>query len=232
MYVTYFDEVKADRRVGRDHYFVGGISLPMASIPAIEGRVNELAEEQFGSVELSPKTEFHASNIYFGKNAFKGRPPDERIEVLGKLATILAEANDVRRIYAAIDTSKLKDTRRAGEFAFAHFCERVQMSLSHGETSILIGDNDDEHVRGMVRDFARYRAQGTPWQYGIEIKSIVDTVHFSQSHHCRMIQLADAYIFFQSHGWGGRSGRMADALTKALAGKDLHANRYKIWPNR
>jgi hypothetical protein len=33
----------------------------------------------------------------------------------------------------------------------------------------------------------------TPWAHGIEIKTVVDTVHFCKSHHSRLIQLADAF---------------------------------------
>lgn len=82
----------------------------------------------------------------------------------------------------------------------------------------------------MVNDFSRFRQRGTPWAYGIELKSVVDSVHFCRSHHSRLLQLADIYMFIVSGWYGGRKGWMKEALGKALEGMDLYAHRYKEWP--
>jgi hypothetical protein len=228
--VTYFDEVKANPQNGQDWYFVGGLSVPIGEIPALEERANALSEEVFASRDLTPATEFHASHIYFGKGVFKDMPAGRRVEILAQLGRIISEAEGTKRVYAAINTPKLYKAADAPEYAFAHFCERVQMSLGRGVKTILIGDQDDEYAKAMIADFARYRTNGTPWDFGIEIKGIVDAVHFCRSHHSRMIQLADAYLFLETHGWGSRKGWMADQLREALKGLDLHAHRYKEWP--
>jgi hypothetical protein len=96
---------------------------------------------------------------------------------------------------------------------------------------VLIGDIDDEQSRNMVRDFSRFRTNGTPWAHGIEIKSVVDSVHFCRSHHSRLIQLADAYAWLVTHGWGGRKGDMAKLVNDAIKGANLFPSRYKYWPN-
>jgi hypothetical protein len=231
MYVTYFDEVKANPNNGQHYYFVGGLCVPMDRIGPIEAKLNALAADVFGNVELTTETEFHASFIYFGKGPYKGMPPVSRIQLLGRLASVIAEEEDVKRVIAAINVPKLYDPLKAPSYAFTHFCERVQMAIQKGNPSLMIGDLDDAEAKNMIRHFAKYRADGrTPWEYGIEITSIVDTVHFARSHHSRMIQLADAYVFFASHRSGSRQGRMAEALTKELSDKDLYAHRYKYWP--
>lgn len=230
MRVTYFDEVKANPQNGQDWYFVGGLSVPFEEIPVLEERANALAEDIFDTSDLTPATEFHAAHIYFGKGSFKKVEPERRIDVLVQLARIIAEAEATKRVYAAINTTKLYNAAQAPEFAFAHFCERVQMSLGKGVKTLLIGDQDDEHAKAMIADFAQYRAKGTPWDFGIEITGILDAVHFCRSHHSRMIQLADAYLFLQTHGWGTRKGWMADKLREGIKGLDLHAHRYKEWP--
>jgi Protein of unknown function (DUF3800) len=66
----------------------------------------------------------------------------------------------------------------------------------------------------------------------MEISSIVDTVHFARSHHSRMIQLADVYLFLVTHRPGARNGWMAEALTEILKYKDLWPHRYKHWPRK
>lgn len=230
MYVTYFDEVKANPAQGQSYYLVGGISVPMADIAKLEASVTSLAQELFGSSDLTPKTEFHASHIYFGKGPFKGMASEKRIELLAKLADIIVHGSGVKRMYAAINTDKLYVPEKAPEFAFAHFCERAHRAIGPKATSILIGDQDDQESKNMIRDFATYRQSGTPWAFGLEIKRLTDTVHFARSHYSRMIQLADLYVFTVASRYGGRSGWMADALKEALKEKDLHANSYKEWP--
>jgi hypothetical protein len=84
----------------------------------------------------------------------------------------------------------------------------------------------------MIQDFSRYRASGTFWDYGIKIKNVVDTVHFARSHHSRMLQLADVYLFYVTHMYSkSRTGWMADELRNKLAGKNLYAHKYKVWPS-
>lgn len=230
MYVTYFDEVKPNPPQNQNTYFVGGIAVPIGEIQRMEAAVSAIAEDVFGSVELTTATEFHASHIYFGKGPFKGMPPKDRIAILARLADLLADGQPVRRMYAAIDTTKLMAAAKAAEFAFAHFCERAQLAIGPKNLSLVIGDLDDNEAKNMIRDFAKFRAKGTPWDYGIEVKSFVDTVHFARSHHSRMIQLADVYVFIVSHQYGTRGGWMADELTKALKDKNLYPHRYKDWP--
>jgi Protein of unknown function (DUF3800) len=231
MYVTYFDEVKADVTQGQDSYWMGGISVPMEDIAEIEGRVNELAEGVFGSTELTPDTEFHCNPLYTGKFPFKGMKSERRMEILVRLVDILADNPVIKRVYAKILTSNLTTSqKKPHEIAFAFFCERVQM-LVNPQTTILIGDHDDEQVKKMIQDFSRYRARGTFWDYGVKIKNVVDTVHFARSHHSRMLQLADVYLFYITHMYSkSRKGWMADELRKKLAGKNLYAHRYKEWP--
>jgi hypothetical protein len=231
MYVTYFDEVKANPQNGQHCYFVGGISVPMDQIGAVEREMNALSIDIFGSTDLTTNTEFHASHIYRGKGPFKGMDARKRIEILDRLAQIIAGNEGIKRVYAAIETRKLYNPDKAPEYAFLHFCERVQMLMGKTKTSILIGDLDDEQAKNMIRDFSTYRARGTPWDFGIQIESIVDSVHFARSHHSRMIQLADAYLFLITHRWGSRTGWMADALTALIAGKELYTHRVKVWPS-
>lgn len=229
MYVTYFDEVKANPANGQDHYIVGGIAVPMCEIGKLEQSVSALATEVFGSADLTTSTEFHAMNIYFGKGPFKGMEPLKRIEVLSKLADLIVWDSPVKRIYAAIDTSKLYSPQKAPEFAFAHFCERAQGAIGGENISILIGDADDEESRRMIEAFAEYRQSGTPWAYGIEITRLVDSVHFAHSHHSRMIQLADIYVFTVATALGTRKGWFADKFRDCLQGKNLFPNSYKYW---
>jgi hypothetical protein len=230
MYVGYFDEVKADREQGRDNYLVAGLIIPMGQIGIIEKQMTELAFELFRSRELTRETEFHADSIYRAKDNFRGKTMAERASILGRLSKFIGDNQYVSKVFAAIDSAKIYNPDQAAEFAFAHFVERVQLCV-YDKPCVLIGDQDDAETRNMVRDFAQYRSKGTPWAHGIDIKTVVDTVHFSKSHHSRLIQLADVYAWLTVHRWGLRKGVMATLVNDAIKDVNLFPNRYKYWPN-
>ena len=85
----------------------------------------------------------------------------------------------------------------------------------------------------MIRDFSTYRVDGkTPWDYGAPIPSIIDAVHFAHSHHSRLLQLADAYLFLATLGWGSKKGWMLKSVQAACTGQNYFPDRYKEWPKR
>lgn len=60
----------------------------------------------------------------------------------------------------------------------------------------MIGDFEKEAVvNEAVQHLAEYREDGTPYAYGRAIQHIVDTVHFAKSHHSRLLQLADTFLW-------------------------------------
>jgi hypothetical protein len=233
-FVTYFDEIKPDAKAGRHEYVVGGLVIPFGQIKPLEKVVSELAVEIFGTSEMTPLTEFHAAHIYFGKGAFKGKPAERRIEVLSRLGGIIhdARAQGVGQVYGCANSDLIHSTDPA-KTAFAFFCERVQAFVGGNADTLLIGDLDGEESRQMIRDFSRYRIDGkTPWDYGAPIPSIIDSVHFAHSHHSRLLQLADAYLFLLTRNWGSKTGWMLTSLNKACEGQNLFPDRYKEWPKR
>ncbi len=209
MYVCYFDEVKSNTNDGKHWYIVGGIVVAMADIALLEEKVSELAKGVFGDRELTPDTEFHSKDIYYGKRKFKGMQPTERLQTLVKLISLIGNEAPVKRVYAAINTQKLFKKSQAAEFAFMHFCERVHGAIPPKSTAILIGDLDEGQASNMTKEFSRYRTTGTSSEYGRIITKIVDSVHFCRSHHSRLIQLADAYVFRVSDYFDPRTSGLA-----------------------
>jgi len=232
MYVTYFDEVKPIPDQGLKSYWLGGIVVKMDHIAGLEAQANALAKELWGTQELSEHTEFHARCIYFGKFPFKGWPPERRLEVMMKLVDMIAQPNIIKRVYAKINVDLLYNPEKAAEYAFIHFCERVQRVVGSDLKTLLIGDFDKDQANKTIQEFLRYRIEGTPWEFGVEITSIVDSVHFARSHHSRMIQLADVYLFALTHQWGARTGEMAEKFTEELKKRDISPKSYKDWPTK
>ena len=153
----------------------------------------------------------------------------DRAAIIKRLADIIVEGEVIKKVYAAIFVPKLFNQENAPEYGFAHFVERLQMYVGKSPC-LLIGDLDDEQVQSMVRDFSQYRASGTPWAHGITIESLVDSIHFCRSHHSRMVQLADVFLWMTVHKWGFRKSTMAKLVSEAIKDHKLFPNNYKIWP--
>jgi hypothetical protein len=231
MYVTYFDEVKANPKQGMNDYFIGGICLPINKIKDIEERIKAVSVEVFGTSELTSDTEFHASHIYSGKGSYRGMKPVDRIEIIRTLAEIIDDCREfVDLIYASVDTTKYAK-EDAARVAFMFFCERVNMNVRLRGSTILIGDYEDRESKEMIKNFLRFRQSRTDWDYGIVLDAIVDSVHFAKSHHSRLIQLADIYCFCATHRVSGRGGWMAEKFSTAIKEMNFFPSRYKHWPN-
>src|SRR4051794_35200490 len=103
-----------------------------------------------------------------------------RIETIVKLAEIIAK-EPIKRVFAEVVTDRLKFGVDPAETAFMLFCERVQLLMAAQKShSILIGDQDDEQMKNMIRRFNAYRLTGTFWDYGIAIENVVDSVFFAR----------------------------------------------------
>lgn len=195
MLITYFDEVKYQQG-SQPYYWLAGISASATTIWELESKVAELSQEYFGSPALTRDTEFHAAEIFHRKRNFKQWwDIGSRVQVINRLASILNEAEGVGKIYVRIDPSKMiADDYEQKAFIF--FVERVEMHLNaHKQPGLLIGDRENEKVSGAFAEtLSKYRFDGTPYQFGRKLEFLIDTVHFTDSHHSRMLQLADLYV--------------------------------------
>ncbi len=199
MLISYFDEVKPNPQ-GQPYYWLGGLMLRDDVIQDIESELNQLAHRCFGSYELTQSTEFHATDICSGNRNFRRwRDPAKRLDVLKELARIIDKPDGVFRIAVRLDVARIDESVDYEAMAFMYLVERVnQFARGRRTTSILIGDL--EHggvVERSVRNLSEYRQNGTLYAFGQNIGNIVDTVHFAQSHHSRLLQLADTYMWFK-----------------------------------
>ena len=103
------------------------------------------------------------------------------------------------------------------------------MALKAGATGVLIADLDDQQATQMVSDFQRYRENGTPFADGVKIKDIAGSVNFTRSHHSRLMQLADIYVFAVVNMYAPRSNYPGKRLTEIINARNLYAHRRKEW---
>lgn len=232
MKLIYFDESKNEKKY--NHYHLGAVCIDDSVLLEIEGLMQKIALEAFGTAELSYDTEFHAAEIFHRKKNFKSWTDfGKRVELLGKLADILSR-KDVQLIDIQINCDLLHEGQQADEIAFMFLCERTNdLVCAHKSIGMLIGDREsDKHAARHATTLSSYRDKGTEFAYGREIRNLVDSVHFTQSHLSRFLQLADTYVWIQQFRNRNQSStdNYHQSVFAMLRQKDLSPSKYKEWP--
>jgi len=233
MLVAYFDEVK-HHPPAQTCYWLGCLVVTPESLWQLEGQVAELAKDAFGSGTLSRDTEFHAADIFHQKHNCREWNLAKRLDVLKRLISILGSRDDVGRIYVRLHPDRMVATD-VEDKAFMFLVERVEGLLrARKSPGLLIGDRESEQISAVFAEtLSRYRAGGTPYEFGTELTHLIDTVHFTASHHSRMLQLADLYVWVQQLCYVGDLGKWPRRQVIEHARSMPHLlvpNRYKVWP--
>lgn len=236
MYLVFFDESKNDKDY--PSYHIGALAIEDVHLLEVEAQVNPIAQNVFGSSRLSRETEFHAAEIFHRTKNFRGWNNFEaRIDVLRRLIDVLS-LDCVQKIDITINCDLLYPNQVAEDIAFMYLCERANgLMVSRGALGMLIGDRENDHSAAKhAGSLSEYRARGTDFAYGREIGNLVDSVHFTQSHLSRFLQLADIYVWllqFRTRNLGSKNPRH-QAIFELLRRKEtnLSPRKYKEWPHR
>jgi uncharacterized protein DUF3800 len=235
MRIIYFDEVKYHKD-NQPYYWIGGIVVTPEAIWRLENSVSELSKACFGISTLSKETEFHAAEIFHRKRNFKKWTEiEKRISVLNKLAEIINVEEELAKIYVRIEPAKMITDNNIEDKAFMFFVEKVEQYLRANKTpGMLIGDKENERVSKQFSEtLSQYREYGTSYQFGMELTHLIDTVHFTDSHHSRMLQLADIYVWLLQLCNGSDPEAHPKKLVVEFVKEKtnlLSPNKYKIWP--
>lgn len=233
MYLTYFDEVKYQKGV-QPYYWLGGIMVNAGLVAELEAQVNALSTECFGTARLENGTEFHAKDIFHGKNNFKGWDAAKRIDILQRLARVIDRHDEIYKIPIRLEPARMVASDPEHK-AFMFLVERVQMQLRQLDSiGMLSGDHEKSMVSASTYNFSRFRENGTDYQFGHTIDRLIDTVHFMHSHHSRILQLADVYMYAQQMcASSAAAANWTRAKFTEFIRKEtrlLAPHRYKDWP--
>ena len=98
--------------------------------------------------------------------------------------------------------------------------------------------DDDRETDNVAKIFSvdrsTYRAAGTGFRYGLEIRTLFESVHFTHSHLSRFLQLADIYSWSPQYLNRHRSSTdtrhqyMLEVFGSAEV--NLFPAKYKEWP--
>lgn len=234
MLVAYFDEVKYQRGQ-QPYYWLGAIIAGPEAIWHAEDAMADLSRKCFGISHLTRATEFHATDIFHRKRHFnEWRDIDKRLRLLEELAIILDGPETIAKVQIRIDpTLMLRDDYE--EMAFTFLVEKIERYLrAVKQPGILIGDRENERVSQKFAEMlSQYRASGTPYEFGIDLQHLIDTVHFTSSHHSRMLQLADLYVWLsQLCKVSDKTKHPQSEIIRFVRERTniLSPNRYKHWP--
>src|SRR5687767_13808848 len=79
------------------------------------------------------------------------------------------------------------------------FCGKAKgLMRADKSMGMLIGDRESDLVSARCATaLSAYRAAGTDFAFGRDIKNLVDSVHFTPSHLSRFLQLADVHVWLR-----------------------------------
>jgi hypothetical protein len=231
MHLVYVDEVKHQGRTQRYHW-LGALAFPDSAIQAIDGFLSRLASEFFGTALLDVSSEFHARDIFHGKGPYKGRPVRERVALYTSLLDVIASSGDVGRIAIRIEPEKMIASHYKA-MAFMFLVEKVDAYMTQCRSIALLIADEDKELAGMnVSSLSTYRASGTHYAFGKQIRHIVDTVHHTRSHHSRLLQLADIYVYTLAMASDDREDYFRRKIVDHARSEAriLFPTKYKYWP--
>lgn len=239
MHLVYFDEVKYEYP-RNEFYYIGALIVNDTQLKNLEEKLENISTKFFGNPFLDISTEFHASSIIAAKKQYENWDYEKRVAALKALIDILASENGIGKISIRIEPSKIKYRPESYEdWAFKFLIEKVESYLASIDmVGILIGDKDDEVISKKFRDnLSLYRKLGTPHAFGIDLNHLVDTIYFSQSHHSRLLQLCDFFIWLRQASekvWAKKkvSKLILEVVSYAQQKhpNSLYLNKYKDWP--
>jgi hypothetical protein len=231
MHLVYIDEVKHAPPQQAFHW-LGALAFAESTIQQVDVALNRLAETFFGTSVLSHNHEFHASHILHGKGPFKGRTAHERIELYKSLLEIINSSNEIGRIEIRIDPAKMIAPHYTDK-AFMFLVEKVNDYMREkNSVALLIADDDKELAGQNVSSLSSYKANGTLYPFGKTIEHIVDTIHHTKSHHSRLLQLADVYVYTLAIAAGATDSYIRNRIVEHAKTQTsvLFPTKYKNWP--
>jgi hypothetical protein len=232
MHLIYMDEVKY-QIPEQPYYWLCGFAVDKPALEFADAAARAAAEWYFGNSNLDPSTEFHGKHIVNGTSHFKGHEVARRIELYKKLIDCLCGHEAIQRIEVRIDPSKIVYAKDPAETAFMFFVERSDSLMKrNGSLGVLIADDDNKRTRSdNVSGLSHYRSWQTDWHFGRQIHNLVDTVHHTQSHHSRMVQLADIFVYACQLQQRENLPYIKKQVYDYAVEKKLYvASAYKYWP--
>jgi len=232
MHLIYIDEVKYDPPQ-QPYYWLCGFAVDEPALRFVDAAASEVANWYFGTSHLDASTEFHAQHIVNGRGNFKGHDLGRRVELYKRLVDCLCGHEAVQKIEVRIEPAKIVANKDPARTAFMFFAEKSDALMKRlGSIGVLVAYDDSKHTRAMnVASLSEYREWETDWYFARKIENLLDTIHHTQSHHSRMVQLADVFVYSCQLQQRSDLSNPKQTIYDYARDKGLYrAATYKYWP--
>ena len=217
-------------------YLLMGLAADGGAIRRMEDEMSAILATHFGPASRAPGFECKGSDLYRGQGPCAAMSPTERVELYGEMVRLLAP-HDARLIWAGIDKPRLaaryREPMHPHKLAFI-FLEQVERFLrQRRDFGLIVSDEEKEVEQQLLEDLSRYKETGTALgQMPLELRCIVDNVHWVKSHNSRMMQLCDccAYLCQRALRDRGKTSATALAVQELWSVVEERVWRGRVWP--
>ncbi|MDI1327999.1 MAG: DUF3800 domain-containing protein [Brevundimonas sp.] len=228
MFLAYLDESgNTGARPDPDQpiHLIGCLLVEDSQVRPLEDALAEVVNRRFPLLCRRPGFELHAADLYGGSGWAKGVAPQVRIDTIGEIVDAVSRHSDSFS-YFGVDKLRSFANAHPHRIAFQFLVENLEPYLQRkGALGLLVADENHEVSQNLIDDFAIFKEFATTWGYkSVKVQSIIDSVHFVQSHNNRIIQAVDMLTYFTLKGY--RIGRRKIETFLALP---QPRESYPVW---
>jgi tryptophan 2,3-dioxygenase len=180
------------------HSCFGAVVATGDQVAYLERGLTVLRKEIEAELLVRDLTEFHGYEIFQAVGPWKDVNPEERFNVFFKILNLWLEA-DFNLIMRSTRISEFKSRYHSMQLeaiTFENLLERVHEYLETlGAHGLVTSDIQDAHSTEIRANLINSRLFGTRGYRSQELTTILDTVHFVESHQSAAIQFADIATF-------------------------------------
>jgi hypothetical protein len=198
MRLIFLDESARDR----SWYFMGALIADAAAVRSIESGLDGIATLVAAhNRDFDPATEFHAVDVFHGKNGWSDVPLGWRVKASVLASKVIARST-ARFVFRGVDVLAHQETRPAHPvhlLTLAHVLDDLDVQLHEldpvDELGLVLADDHHtaDSARRSLRDVKLDDGDGGS---GRRLARIADTLYFGPSHESRMLQATDVATFF------------------------------------
>ena len=218
-------------------YYLVALAVHGSCARALEDAATELLVRRFGEGCRRAGWECKGSDLYRGQGPCAGMAPAERVALYGELLALLAE-HGAEIIWIGIDKPRLAarytNPMHPHKLAFIYLMEDIERLLRERRTcGLIVSDEEKEMESQVLEDLSRYKEMGTSFGHSpLDLRCIVDNVHWVKSHNSRLMQLADicAYLCQRQSRDRGKTSATAQAVQRLWESVCPQVWRGRMWP--
>ncbi|HNM84839.1 MAG: DUF3800 domain-containing protein [Mycobacterium sp.] len=240
MHLAYLDESHDD-----SEYWIAGLIVPALSAQTLEFALDDVVSKaikdfpQLSKPEGKP-VELHGHALAQGTEDWESMHPmlRARLGIYEEALRAVAAVNGAAIIRTGVDRKRQRErygdrSDHPHEWALTFALERVHEVVKARDGMVLVTcdqtDGPDRH-HANLRVFRKFSTGGTMPR---KLTTIVDTIHFADSCHSRLVQAADlvSYISFRARTdvLYERSGKATEAAARLWSILEPMQSKFYIW---